>query len=70
VNENTEARALDRLVSIMRSRDESRHSAPHVAAYGWLSRAVKQFLDGDATADELAADLSTCETALLQVGGH
>jgi hypothetical protein len=42
----------------------------HVAAYAWLSQAVKQFLDGDLTRDELAADLSTCETALLQVGSR
>lgn len=35
-----------------------------VGAYGYLSRAVKMFLDGEASRAELERDLSICETAL------
>lgn len=58
-----------RLVAIMTSSVGGLQQPPHVAAYGWLSRAVKQVLDGEATLDDLEKDLSVCETAILQAGG-
>lgn len=66
-------RALTSLLEIMNRPTAGPHEPPHVAAYAWLSRAVKDYLDGakrPADLDQLAADLSVCEVAILQVSGR
>lgn len=42
----------------------------HTVAYGWLSAAVKELIDGTGTVDDLARDLSVTEVFLMQYQGE